>query len=92
MVEKDLTLWAFVCFSSVFSPPKCLDILVHPASGFCRMIMREVRRKKDFMVFLGVRRQTTELAGRKSGEWAGGVEKVEEASDGTLLGEGVFSG
>lgn len=51
----------FVCFF----PPKCLDILVHPASGFCQMIMREVRRKKDSMVFLRVRRQTTELAGRK---------------------------
>ena len=35
------------------------------------MIMREVRRKKDFMVFLRVRRQTTELAGRESEERIG---------------------
>ena len=69
VVEKDLTLWVSVNFF----PPKCLDILVHPASGFCQIIMREVRRKKDFMVFLRVRRQTTELAGRKrvKREWAG---------------------
>ena len=84
VVEKDLTLWVSVNFF----PPKCLDILVHPASGFCQIIMREVRRKKDFMVFLRVRRQTTELAGRKrvKREWAGRGEKAEEASGGSSHG------
>jgi len=71
-----------------FFPPKCLDILVHPASEFCQIMMREVRRKKDFMVLLRVRRQTTELAGKKrvKREWAGRGEKAEEASGGSSHG------
>lgn len=56
------------------------------------MVMREVRRKKDFMVFLRVRRQTTELAGRESENRQVGERRWRKPVMEVLTGESVCSG
>lgn len=68
----------------------------YPGSSSIRVLPDDNERSQEEERFYGVlKSETTDHRTgwkKESGEWAGGVEKVEEASDGTLLDEGFCGG